>query len=125
MIKTEVEYHEKMKQYTNTISTLMYTFEVTKCCDYGEFITCYKKQTLSHLYKIISYHFDGINIKNIYFITIDNKRIDMLNTDTPLVDFIRPFIISTPAQLLSLYAFPSPVIYKLYIETDEKHVCTS
>jgi hypothetical protein len=120
-------YQDKFNEYIKHINDLMFTFEVTKCCGYSTFVTIYKHQTLIQLYSNIIQHFGNIEIRELYFISPQNERINIPISGQKVSDFVRTNIICNPIKLVPVYRLPRPIIYKLYINDGlcSEHYCTT
>jgi hypothetical protein len=125
--KMDNHYQDKYEEFQRNIHTLMFTFEVTKCCGYSTFVTVYKNQTLIDLYSNIIQHFGDIEIKHLYFISPENERISVPISTQTVSDFVRKNIICNPIKLVPIYELPKPVVYRLFLNDghcDENH-CTT
>lgn len=111
------EYSDKMNDYMESIKNLMYTFEITKCCEYSTFVTVYKDETLLDLFGRIIIHFGGICIKRLYFIDPStNEQIDIPLSYKPVYIFVKENVVCNPRRLVPVYTSPSPVVYKIYLD---------
>jgi hypothetical protein len=112
-------YQDKYDEFIrNTFnSSLNFVFEVTKCCGYSTFISIYKQQTIIELYAKIIYHFGENNkIKDLFFVSTQNERIQIPVSNQLLSDFVSSHICCNPARLVPIYDLPKPVIYRLYFD---------
>jgi hypothetical protein len=114
-------YQDKYDEFLRNVFNLNFVFEVTKCCGYSTFITAYKNQTIMDLYSNIVNHFGNIQIRELFFISPQNERIQIPISNQKLSDFIRSHIVCNPPRLVPVYNLPKPVIYKIYF--DDGH-CT-
>ncbi len=121
------QYQNKHDEYIRHINNNMFTFEVTKTCGYSTFVMVYKNQSLIDLYSNINHHFGNIEIKNMYFITPNNERIDVPISNKTVIEFIRPNVLCNPIKLVPIYTLPHPVVYRLFINDDHcnEHYCTT
>lgn len=108
-------YHDKFNEYTHNMHNLMFIFEVTKCCGYSTFVTVYKNQTLIELYSNIISHFGNIEIKELYFMSQEQQRINLPISKQTVAEFIRANVICNPIRLSPIYALPSPTVYRLHL----------
>ena len=109
------KYKFKHTDFLRNITNIMYTFEVTKSCGYSTFITVYKTQTFSDLYSNLFAHFGTTEIKELYFISTNNERIDLPMNTQIIKDFVSYYVSCNPIKLVPTYPLPCSVIYKLYI----------
>jgi hypothetical protein len=118
------QYKEKFDEFLRNTHNLMFTFEVTKCCGYSTFILIYKEQPLIDIYSTIINHFgNNTKIKQIYFLTSNNERIDIPISKQSISEFLRPFFICSPVKIVPIYNFPNPIIYRLFL--DDEHCPSS
>lgn len=108
-------YQQKFNEFIHNMHNNMFIFEVTKCCGYGTFITIYKNQTLTELYSNIISHFGNIEVRELYFISPEQERINVPISRQTISEFIRSNIICNPIKLVPIYNLPSPTIYRLYL----------
>ena len=47
------QYNSKLNTYIISMTQRQYLFEITKCCEYSEFVPTYKTATLADLYKTV------------------------------------------------------------------------
>ena len=108
------QYHDKLNQYIHSIQNIMYTFEITKCCEYSTFITMYKNETIVDLYTRIINHFEGIEIKELYFYDSNGEKIHIFPSKITISEFVRTNIVCNPQKLIPIYKLPNPLVYRLY-----------
>lgn len=120
-------YQNKQDEFIRNMSNIMFTFEVTKSCGYSTFICIYKNQTLIDLYSNIIHHFGITEIKQLYFISQENERINVPISLQKVSDFIKTNILCNPVKLVPIYSLPRPVIYKLYLDDNHcsEHHCST
>ena len=116
-------YHDKLNDHIKEIPGRMYTFEITKCCDYSTFIFMYKDETLMDLYNRVSHHFGLGDIKKL-FIKIPNYDDDVTVPLTGLKtirSFINDHICCAPPKMVPIYDLPVPVVYRIYLNDGHQH----
>ena len=116
-------YHDKLNDHIKEIPGRMYTFEITKCCDYSTFIFMYKDETLMDLYNRVSHHFGLGDIKKL-FIKIPNYDDDVTVPLTGLKtirSFINDQICCNPSKMVPIYDLPAPVVYRIYLDDGHHH----
>ena len=118
-------YQDKFDQFIRNTFNLCFIFEVTKCCGYSTFVSVYKHQTIIDLYSNIIHHFGNIQIKELFFISPQNERIQVPVSNKILSEFVSSQITCNPAKLVPIYDLPKPVIYKIYIDDGHcsEHSC--
>ena len=116
-------YHDKLNSYITEIPGKMYTFEVTKCCNYSTLVHMYKDETLIDLYNRVSHHFALGDIKKL-FIKIPNNDDDVTIPLTGLKtirSFINDNICCNPPKMVPIYSLPAPVVYRIYLDDGHYH----
>ena len=109
-------YTDKLNEYIQNMNNMMFTFEVTKCCGYSNFITVYKNETLCNLYSKIIEHFNLNGFKELYFYPPNGGRVKIPLSNKCITAFVKEHILSEPVKLLPIYPLPYPVVYRLYID---------
>ena len=107
-------YQDKMNDYINSINNLMYTFEITKCCNYSTFITIYKDESLADLYKKVAFHF-VCDVVELFLITPQSDHIRVPLSNIHVFKFVRDKITCNPNLLIPIYPLPNPVVYRLFL----------
>jgi hypothetical protein len=117
---TNNSFESQLKYFTDHLSNSRFIIDVSKFCGYSEFITIYKDQSLLDLYKLVSLHFECIDIKGLYITNNSqtSNRIPLTEKET-----IREFISKNQEIVKPIYPVPYPVVYKIYF--DDGHVCLS
>jgi hypothetical protein len=111
------KYNKTLTNYIKEIPGRMFTFEVTKCCDYSTFVLMYKEENLVDLYGRVSLHF-GHDIVSLYIISPDKERIRIPLNGTKT---IKEFIYSNFGILKPIYDIPLPVVYRIYVDDGHSH----
>ena len=107
------EYNTKLNNYIKNISTSKYLIELTKCCNYSEFLTVYKKKSLKDLYTDVKYHYDHLNIISLYILTENNEKIIIPNNENIILfDYIN----NNKNYFIPVYQVPSHIVYKIYLD---------
>ena len=109
--------HHQQKLFNSIINNQL-IFQVTKCCDYSEWVTVFKKQTTYDLYKNVSLQFSGLNPLSLYGIHKDtNEKIIIPHDDTNIKDFI----IRHCDSFIPIYPIPYNVVYRIYYDDGTFH----
>jgi hypothetical protein len=111
------KYNKVLGNYIKEIPGRMFTFEVTKCCDYSTFVLMYKEETLADLYGRVSLHF-GHDVVALHFLSPDKERIRVPLNGTKT---IKEFIYAQIGVLKPVYNLPMPVVYRIYIDDGHEH----
>jgi hypothetical protein len=106
-------------KFNRTIIEHQYIFEVTKCCGYGEWVSLFKKETLSKLYSNIGFQYNNIPSKLYTICLITNKKLLIPNTNDILV---KDFILNNPTFFKPIYPIPMRIVYKIYYTEDRCHL---
>ena len=117
-----MEYQNKIDQYTKNLPNLNYIIEITKCCEYGEFVIIDKNASLSELYDKVSKQFEcrdvkGLYIKNIIPILANVK----INVPMTGLIKIKEFIATNHEIMRPIYGIPNPVVYRIYLDDGHTH----
>jgi hypothetical protein len=111
------KYNTILGNYIKEIPGRMFTFEVTKCCNYSTFVIMYKEETLADLYGRVSLHF-GHDVVALYFVSTDKERIRIPLNGTKN---IKEFVYNQIGELKPVYKLPLPVVYRIYIDDGHSH----
>ena len=114
-------FQDKLDELIRNMTTLMFTFEVTKCCGYSTFITIYKEKTLLNLYEQIMDHFQILEIKELFFYSPSGERIRIPISKQTVHQFVQTCITGNSIKLEPIYALPRPVVYRLYLDDGDTH----
>ena len=112
-------FQDKLDEHIRNMTTLMFTFEVTKCCGYSTFITIYKEKTLLNLYEQIMDHFQILEIKELFFYAPSGERIRIPISKQTVYQFVQTCITGNSVNLVPIYALPRQVVYRLYLDDGE------
>jgi len=116
MEESKNNFDVKLKLYNEKMKKNMYIFEITKCCGYSEIIPVYKNETMFDLFSKISHHFDDIEIKDLFFYTVQSEYIKIPLSNKKISDFINENISSNPPKLISLYPYLNHNVYCIYLD---------
>ena len=114
-------FQDKLDELIRNMTTLMFTFEVTKCCGYSTFITIYKEKTLLNLYEQIMDHFQILEIKELFFYAPSGERIRVPISKQTVYQFVQTCITGNSINLEPVYPLPRPVVYRLYLDDGDTH----
>lgn len=114
-------FQDKLDEYIRNMTTIMFTFEVTKCCGYSTFITIYKEKTLLNLYEQIIDHFQILEIKELFFYAPSGERIRIPISKQTVYQFVKTCITGNSINLEPIYPLPRPVVYRLYLDDGDTH----
>ena len=111
------EYMINQQKLLTSINNYQIIFQVTKCCDYYEWVTVFKKQTTTDLYKNVGFQFYNTPL-NLYGIHKDtNEKIIIPNDDTNIKDFI----IQNRDFFIPIYPVPYQIVYRIYYDDGKCH----
>ena len=112
-------YNEKLNEYMKDLPGKMFTFEVTKCCDYSTFVFMYKDETTIDLYNRVSHHFGSHNIRKLFYRTPDGEDISIpISGLVTIRKFINDNICN---KMIPVYDLPHPVVYRIYLDDGHIH----
>ena len=116
-----MEYQNKIDQYTKNIPNKNYIIEITKCCEYGEFVIIDKDATLLELVDKISKQFECRDIKGLYIKSLLASNVKIPVPITSLIK-IRDFIATNHENMRPVYGMPHPVVYRIYLDDGHAHL---
>ena len=114
--QTIENFNNDLNNYINNyVRNNMYIIELTKCCGYQTFITIYKDESLTDLYKRVSFHFETNEIKSLFIITPRNEKI--IIPISGLITF-RQFLMSqiNDSNMVPIYPLPAHIVYRIYVD---------
>ena len=121
------KYNDLIAMHLKEIPGKMFTFELTKCCNYSTLVFLFKEDRISDLYIQVAKHFGCKNLVSLYLLTKDGQKIQVpFNSNTTLKEFILEFA-HGPAQcntcriLKPVYDLPMPVVYRIYLDDGHNH----
>ena len=115
------KYQDKLDEHLHNMTNLMFTFEITKSCGYGTFVTVYKANTLIDLYEQVIDHFTLNDLKELFFYAPSGERIRIPLSKQTISEFVQMHITGNSVKLVPIYSLPRPVVYRLYL--DEENCC--
>jgi hypothetical protein len=108
------DFDTKMKDHLNRCINDRYIFNISKCCNYSEFIVEYKKSALASLYNSVKLQFEhGGDIKLFVINSKSKARLQLPND--PDVE-LRQFILGNPQYFQAIYPIPTAVVYTIYFD---------
>jgi hypothetical protein len=120
--QTIEKFNNNLNDYINNyVRNNMYIIELTKCCGYQTFITIYKDESLTDLYKRVSFHFETNEIKSLFIITPRNEKI--MVPISGLITF-RQFLMSqiNDSNMIPIYPLPAHIVYRIYVDDGHCHI---
>jgi len=114
------KYNQLLANHLKELSGRMFTFEVTKCCNYSTFMFIYKEDRVSDLFLQVAKHFGCKQLVSLYILDAEGqKHIIPFNSNTTLKEFI--FEQQNQRILKPVYDIPLPVVYRIYIDDGHHH----
>jgi len=113
------KYKFKMDEYINHIPIAHYILEITKCCNYSEFIIIHKDATLCDLYKSVSIGFQ-LPVNGLYVVHSNSPITKMLIPNNANVT-LRNLIASNSFYFKPVYPIETKVVYKIYYDDGHCH----
>jgi len=109
-------FQENKDRFFNCLSHNHLIFELTKCCNYTEWITIIKNYTVSDLYRTIKNILCNQNIR--LFVKDQYNNILHIN-ESDLT--IKQLIMFNGTFFIPVYPLPYQVVYKIHIDDGHTH----
>ena len=116
------QYNSKLNTYITSMTQRQYLFEITKCCEYSEFVPTYKTATLADLYKTVLNQFCHTGESPCELFTRQNNIVDRFVIPNDPAILLREFINANPLFFVPIYPLPAKVVYRVYF--DDGHIHT-
>jgi hypothetical protein len=113
----EISFQENKDRYFNCLSNNHFIFELTKCCNYTEWVTILKNYTVSDLYRTIKNVLCNQNIR-LFVKDQYNNVLHLFESDL----IIKQLIHSNSTFFTPVYPLPYQVVYKIYIDDGHNHI---
>jgi hypothetical protein len=112
------KYNGLLSTHLKQLSNTMFTFELTKCCNYSTLVFLYKEDRLCDLFLQVAKHFGCKTLVSLYILGLDGQKVLIpFNSHTTL----REFIFEQQNILKPVYDIPLPVVYRIYLDDGHKH----
>ena len=119
------QYNSKLNTYISSMTQRQYLFEITKCCEYSEFVPTYKTNTLADLYKIVLNQFCHTGESPCELYIRQNNIVDRLVIPNDPAIGLRDFINTNPLFFEPIYPLPdTTVVYRVYFDDGHMHMHT-
>jgi hypothetical protein len=114
-------YNELLSNHLKQIPNTMFTFELTKCCNYSTLVFLYKEDMVSELFLQVAKHFGCKQLASLYILDPEGKKVQIpFNSHTTLKEFI--FEQTNNQRILKpIYDVPLPVVYRIYLDDGHHH----
>ena len=117
------KYNELMSNYLKEIPSKMFSFELTKCCNYSTMVFLFKEDKLSDLFIQVAKHFGCPNLISLYILDSEGQKMLIpFNSSTLVKDFVFEHTQANNRILKPIYNVPLPVVYRIYIDDGHTHV---
>lgn len=114
------KYNDLLTQHLKEIPGKMFTFEVTKCCNYSTLVFLYKEDMICDLFLQVAKHFGCQKLISLYILDQEGHKIQIpFNTRSTLKEFI--FENTNNRILKPIYDVPLPVVYRIYFDDGHHH----
>ena len=114
------KYNDLLTQHLKEVPGRMFTFEVTKCCNYSTLVFLYKEDMVCDLFLQVAKHFGCQRLISLYILDQEGHKIQIpFNTRSTLKEFI--FEQQNNRILKPIYDVPLPVVYRLYFDDGHHH----
>ena len=116
------QYNSKLNTYITSMTQRQYLFEITKCCEYSEFVPTYKTATLADLYKTVLNQFCHTGETPVELYTRQNNIVDRLVIPNDPAILLRDFINVHQLFFVPIYPLPNTtVVYRVYFNDGHIH----
>ena len=114
------KYNDLITSHLKEIPNKMFTFELTKCCNYSTLVFLYKEDMVSDLFLQVAKHFGCQKLVSLYLLDEQGQKVLVpFNSHTTLKEFI--FEYSNQHILKPIYDVPLPVVYRIYLDDGHHH----
>lgn len=114
------KYNDLLTQHLKEVPGRMFTFEVTKCCNYSTLVFLYKEDMVCDLFLQVAKHFGCQKLISLYILDQEGHKIQIpFNTRSTLKEFI--FEQQNNRILKPIYDVPLPVVYRIYFDDGHHH----
>lgn len=115
-------YNQLVSNHLKEIPGKMFTFELTKCCNYSTLVFLYREDKVSDLFVQVAKHLGCQKLVSLYILDPEGQKVLVpFNSSTFLKDFIFEHTQSNNRILKPIYDVPLPVIYRIYIDDGHIH----
>jgi hypothetical protein len=114
-------YNQNKEAYLRSLFDTHYVFEVTKCCGYSSWVSVYKDEPYSTLYKNIMREFNYLQLSQpkvdfqLYATNMIDEKL-ILPTISDEDPSIKEFLITNKQFFTPVYPLPAKIIYKIYLD---------
>jgi hypothetical protein len=115
------KYNDLITSHLKEIPNKMFTFEVTKCCNYSTLVFLYKEDMVSNLFLQVAKHFGCQKLVSLYMLDQEGQKVIIpFNIYMSLKEFI--FEQTNNQRILKpIYDVPLPVVYRIYLDDGHHH----
>lgn len=116
-------YNQLVSNHLKEIPGKMFTFELTKCCNYSTLVFLYREDKVSDLFITVAKHFGCQKLISLYLLDPEGQKVLIpFNSSTLIKDFIFEYTQSNNRILKPIYDIPLPVVYRIYLDDGHIHV---
>lgn len=116
------QYNSKLNTYISSMTQRQYLFEITKCCEYSEFVPTYKTANLADLYKIVLNQFCHTGESPVELFVRQNNIVERLVIPNDPAILLRDFINMNQLFFVPIYPLPNTtVVYRVYFDDGHLH----
>ena len=117
-----VKYNDLVSNHLKEIPGKMFTFELTKCCNYSTLVFLYKEDKLIDLFLQVAKHFGCKTLVSLYILDPEGRKVIVpFNSSTTLKEFVLEYAHSSDRILKPVYDLPLPVVYRIYLDDGHHH----
>lgn len=117
-------YNQNKEAYLRSLFETQYVFEVTKCCGYSCWVSVYKDETYSALYKNVmrEFGYPQLPCKFELYGTNENGENFILPKISDKEELsIKDFLIQNKKFFVTIYPVPAKLVYKIYLDDGHSH----
>lgn len=110
------DYINQLNKFNNLIHERQYIFELTKCCNYKEWILIYKNYSCMDFFRNVKEQMQNNNIK--LFVKDEFDNVLFINESNLSV---KQLILSNPHFFKPIYPLPHSVVYRVFVDDGHTH----
>jgi len=109
-------FEENKSRFLNCLTHTHFIIELTKCCNYTEWVAILKNYTLADLYRQVKEIICNQNIR----LFVKDSYNNVLNINESDLS-IKQFIFTNCSFFKPVYPLPYQVVYKIYLDDGHSH----
>jgi hypothetical protein len=120
-------YNQNKEAYLRSLFDTHYVFEVTKCCGYSSWVSVYKDEPYSTLYKNIMREFNYLQLSQpkvdfqLYATNVLGEKLILPKAFDDEHHYIKDFLSKNKEFFIPVYPLPAKIVYKIYLDDGHTH----